>query len=29
MHEFYAGVIAYAGVTGIWTADAVAAALNA
>lgn len=29
MHEFYAGAIAHAGVTGIWAADAAAAALNA
>lgn len=29
MHEFYAGVMSHAGVNGIWTTDAVAAALNA
>ncbi len=28
MHEFYAGAIAHAGVTGIWAADAAAAALG-
>lgn len=28
IHEFYAGAIAHAGVTGIWAADAAAAALN-
>ena len=28
MHEFYAGSIAHAGVTGLWAADAAAQAIQ-